>query len=87
MWRDLIDLQPRTAGHSGEVSREEFIARVTKDVQAKIPVQADLPLIHKQMDTAAPSPSQILLLQELERWNNLDKSTLYANVTRYRDAS
>ena len=73
MWRDLIDLQPRTAGKSGAVSREEFIAGVAKGVQAKIPEQVDLPLVRKQRD-ATPAPTQIVLLQEVERWNILIKT-------------
>eukprot|EP00798_Chlamydomonas_sp_ICE-L_P031818 gene31818-7022_t len=67
IWRDLVDLQPRTGVVSGGVSREEFIGSVAKDIQAKIPEQFDMPLIKK--DIGQPSPTQVVLLQELERWN------------------
>ena len=41
MWRNLIDLQPRTASSGAGVSREEYIARVVKDIQTKIPQVRD----------------------------------------------
>ena len=67
LWRALIELQPRSAGGGGGVSREEFIGGVARDVLAKIPEPFDLPVIKK--DIGAPSPTQVVLLQELERWN------------------
>lgn len=51
------------------VSREEFIATVARDIQVKIPEQFDLPLLKKEI--GVPSPTQVVLLQELERWNKV----------------
>ena len=72
LWSNLIDLQPRTAGGGGSVSREDFIATIVRDVQGKIPPPEDVYNIRKRFSEGGmPSPTQIVLLQELERWNNL----------------
>lgn len=67
IWADLVDLQPRTGGAGGGVSREEFISGVARDIQAKLPEPFDLALLKKDM--GVPSPTQVVLLQELEHWN------------------
>lgn len=66
-----MDLQPRSGagGGAGGVGREEFIAGVVRDVSAKIPEPFDLPQLRKEM--GAPSPTQVVLLQELDRWNGV----------------
>ncbi|GLI59150.1 hypothetical protein VaNZ11_000978 [Volvox africanus] len=69
IWTDLVDLQPRTGGGGGGVGREEFIGGVARDIFAKIPEPFDLPQLRKELGT--PSPTQVVLLQELERWNNV----------------
>ena len=72
LWSNLIDLQPRTAGGGGGASREDFIAGIVRDVQSKIPPPEDIFNIRKRFSEGGmPSPTQIVLLQELERWNNL----------------
>ena len=70
MWRCLIDLQPRVAAGVGGMSREEHIAATASDIQAKVPKEFDLMLISKQIGNIR-TPAQIVLLQELERWNKL----------------
>ena len=37
LWSNLIDLQPRTGGAGGGLSREDYIAGVVKDIAAKVP--------------------------------------------------
>jgi dynein heavy chain len=69
LWTNLVDLQPRVAGASGGVSREDFIANVANDILGKIPAVFDMPLIKKQL--GVPSPTQVVLLQELARFNVL----------------
>ncbi|TPX63919.1 hypothetical protein SpCBS45565_g06282 [Spizellomyces sp. 'palustris'] len=69
MWTQLISLQPRTAEGAGGISREEFISNIASDIQAKLPTMFDIPRIYKSIGT--PSPTQVVLLQELERWNML----------------
>jgi dynein heavy chain len=81
MWVDLISLQPRTGGGGEGMSREDLIAAVAKDVQSKVPILKldigtyDLMIIRaKLMDKNGgkpPTPCQVVLLQELERWNKL----------------
>jgi dynein heavy chain len=51
------------------ISREDFISGVARDIQTKIPQPFDLPLLKK--DIGIPSPTQVVLIQELERWNSV----------------
>ena len=70
LWRDLIDLQPRTAATAGGASRESFIATVATDILEKLPEMYDLPLIQREIGDEV-SPTAVVLLQELERFNRL----------------
>ena len=70
MWRNLIDLQPRIVAGGGGMSREEHISATARDIQNKVPKEFDLMLIAKQIGLNR-QPAQIVLLQELERWNKL----------------
>ncbi|CAK4656794.1 hypothetical protein LEN26_006663 [Aphanomyces euteiches] len=69
VWRDLISLQPRSAGSGGGISREDYITNIATDIESKVPPQIDVPLIRKRF--GVPSPTQVVLLQELDRWNVL----------------
>jgi dynein heavy chain len=69
MWTNLIDLQPRVGRAAGGISREVLVAGVARDIAAKIPEPFDLPLLAKGM--GVPTPTQVVLLQELERWNGV----------------
>lgn len=81
MWVDLISLQPRTSAGGSGISREEHIEKVAKDIQSKVPIlkldlgSYDLMIIRNKLlernGGAAPSPCQVVLLQELERWNSM----------------
>ncbi|TYZ50849.1 hypothetical protein PybrP1_008863 [[Pythium] brassicae (nom. inval.)] len=70
VWRDLISLQPRSAQSGAGVSREEYIGNVASDIQSKVPEQVDVDLIRKRLG-GTPTPTQVVLLQELDRWNML----------------
>lgn len=70
VWRDLISLQPRSAQSGSGISREEYIANVASDIQSKVPEQVDVSLIRKRLG-GTPTPTQVVLLQELDRWNVL----------------
>ena len=70
MWRNLIDLQPRIVAGGGGMSREDHISATASDIQAKVPKEMDIMLIMKQIGSDR-QPAQIVLLQELERWNKL----------------
>lgn len=69
MCSQLISLQPRTSDVSGGITREDFIANIATDIQTKVPIPFDIAKIYKGIGT--PSPTQVVLLQELERWNVL----------------
>ncbi|KAK3269901.1 Dynein heavy chain cytoplasmic, partial [Cymbomonas tetramitiformis] len=69
IWRDLVDLQPRTAATGGGLTREEIIANVATDIQTKIPDPFDIPVMRKEIPL--PSPTQVVLFQEVERWNQV----------------
>lgn len=73
LWGNLIDLQPRTAAGGGTMSREEYIGTIVRDVEGKIPKPEDLVNIRKKLsaETGTITPTQVVLLQELERWNGL----------------
>lgn len=78
-------MQPRGGGGGG-VSSEEIIAGVATDIQSKIPTQFDTAVLRKKFMAEnaaagmgnAPIPVQVVLLQELDRYNTLNK---YMKVT------
>jgi hypothetical protein len=67
LWRNLVELQPRTVSKGSGPTREEFVESTANDILGSIPEPFDLPVIRK--DIGVPSPIQVVLLQELERWN------------------
>ncbi len=69
MWSKLISLQPNSIEGVGSVSREDFLESMATDILNTIPLEFDIFVIKKQM--TSPSPTQIVLLQELDRWNAL----------------
>ncbi|CAM9101409.1 unnamed protein product [Chrysoparadoxa australica] len=81
MWTDLISLQPRKAGGGEGMSREEYIASLAKDIESKVPILSmdvgsyDLLQVRRLLidrnSGKPPTPCQVVLLQELERWNAL----------------
>ncbi|XP_068610937.1 dynein axonemal heavy chain 10 [Brachionichthys hirsutus] len=70
MWTHLIDLQPQTDESGGGVRRDDYIGQVAKDIQNKLPTEFDLDLIRKKFGDDV-SPTSVVLLQELERFNKL----------------
>jgi len=70
MWTNLIDLQPRVAAGGSGTTREEHIAKVAEDVLSKVPKEFDMVAVVKELGPDR-APSQIVLMQELDRWNIL----------------
>ncbi|XP_028270606.1 dynein heavy chain 10, axonemal isoform X2 [Parambassis ranga] len=70
MWTHLIDLQPQTGESAGSISREEFISQVAQDIQKKLPELFDMDVIRAKFGMDI-SPTAVVLLQELERFNKL----------------
>jgi len=69
MWKDLICMQPRTAGEGGGNSFGDFVSKAAKEVAGSLPKVFDLNAIKKQ--ATKPTPTRVVLLQEIERWNLL----------------
>ena len=69
LWANLVDLQPRVGGSSGGITREEHIGNIAADILSKIPDPFDMQIIRKVIKK--PTPVQVVLLQELDRWNIL----------------
>lgn len=67
LWRNLVELQPRTAGTGTGVTRDEFIGNTARDILQAVP--HDFDLLHLRKELGVPSPTQVVLLQELDRWN------------------
>ena len=59
-----------TGESSTGISREDFIDKIASDVLAKIPEEFELDKIRKRYGLDV-TPTTIVLLQELERWNAL----------------
>lgn len=58
-------------GETGRgISREDYIGQVARDIQSKLPTRFDLDLIRKGLGPDV-SPTSVVLLQELERFNRL----------------
>lgn len=70
MWYHLIELQPQTGDVAGGISRDEYIDRVASDVLAKLPKEFELDKLRKKFGIDI-TPTTVVLLQELERFNNL----------------
>ncbi|KAL0219153.1 hypothetical protein P9112_004806 [Eukaryota sp. TZLM1-RC] len=72
LWRQMIELQPRTQASGQETSREDYVASIAKGIKEKLAnnEEFDVPKIRKALGKDVP-PLSIVLLQELERFNNL----------------
>uniref|UniRef100_UPI000FC45FB7 Dynein axonemal heavy chain 10 n=1 Tax=Bos taurus TaxID=9913 RepID=UPI000FC45FB7 len=70
MWAHLLELQPQTGESSAGISRDDYIGQVAKDIENKMPKIFDLDLVRKHLGQSI-SPTSVVLLQELERFNKL----------------
>ena len=71
MWNHLVELQPQTGGDAGGVSREEFIGKIAADIQGKLPALFDVDRVRRNLTEV--TPTYVVLLQELDRFNVLIK--------------
>eukprot|EP00947_MAST-08B_sp_MAST-8B-sp1_P000067 g67.t1 len=76
MMRNLIELQPRSGGAGTGISREDFVDSICVSISEKVPETVDLMILRKEIGT--PTPTQVVLLQELERWNLLCSSMTHS---------
>uniref|UniRef100_A0A8C9J6D4 Dynein axonemal heavy chain 10 n=1 Tax=Panthera tigris altaica TaxID=74533 RepID=A0A8C9J6D4_PANTA len=70
MWTHLLELQPQTGESSSGISRDDYIGHVAKDIENKMPQIFDLDQVRKHLGVGL-SPTSVVLLQELERFNKL----------------
>ncbi|CBH10362.1 dynein heavy chain, putative [Trypanosoma brucei gambiense DAL972] len=80
MWASLIEMMPRSvrAATGGGESREEVLLKLTEEILTQIPEPLDRKsIMRSEKEKAAESghenlqPTQVVLLQEIERWNRL----------------
>nr|XP_034835442.1 dynein heavy chain 10, axonemal [Maniola hyperantus] len=84
MWGHLIELQPQTSEGGGAMSREEFIDMTAVDIMSKLPPLYEVWRVRKQFEMNI-TPSIVVLLQELERFNRLI-SKLRVTLSQLRKA-
>ncbi|KAF0872101.1 DYH10 protein, partial [Crocuta crocuta] len=70
MWTHLLELQPQTGESGSGISRDDYIGHVAKDIENKMPKIFDLDQVRKHLGVGI-SPTSVVLLQELERFNKL----------------
>jgi len=70
LWLNILKMATSDGGGSGGVNREDVILEIAEGIQTKaLPDVYDEYNIRKSFDI--PTPTQIVLLQELERFNKL----------------
>lgn len=67
------------------ISREQFIENTASDILKRIPSKYDLDKIRKKYGLDV-SPTTVVLLQELERFNKLT-STMFRSLTTLKRVS
>jgi dynein heavy chain len=73
MWSNLVSMQPRVGGGGGGASREDIIAGTARDIQKDLPEMYDMMVIRKEYGVGM-TPVQVVVCQELDRFNILIKS-------------
>ncbi|KAF8276972.1 putative dynein heavy chain [Trypanosoma cruzi] len=80
MWASLIELMPRSgkAATLGGESREDVLLKLTDEILSQLPEPLDRKRIMRkekeranEMGHSNLQPTQVVLLQEIERWNRL----------------
>lgn len=70
MWAHMIDLQPQTVTTGGGMTRDRFIDNAANEILHKLPQLYEMDVLRKKYGLT-PSPTTIVLLQEVERFNML----------------
>lgn len=71
LWHHTLSMQTSDGSSAGGGDKEQYISSVATEIQEKLPELFDIPNIKKQYEVPSPSPTQVVLLQELERFNIL----------------
>ena len=70
LWTDLMELQTGSNDQSSDgKAQEDAMQRTLTDIQERLPALFDVGAIKKQHPS--PSPTQLVLFQELDHWNRL----------------
>jgi len=69
MWANLISMQVSSSSSGSGVNKEAHIESITDGILTQLPEILDLYKVKKRFES--PSPTQTVLLQELERFNKL----------------
>lgn len=70
LWFNILEMQTSEGAGAGGINREDIITGIAEDIQTKtLPELFDEYNIRKSFDV--PTPTQVVLLQELERMNRL----------------
>ncbi|XP_060146269.1 dynein axonemal heavy chain 2 isoform X4 [Globicephala melas] len=78
LFETLLSLQPQiTPTRAGDQSREEKVLELAADVKQKIPEMIDYERTRKLL-AMDPSPLNVVLLQEIQRYNKLLETILFS---------
>lgn len=69
LWINTLSMQTSDSSSTSGINKEEYIGQVAAQMQGKLPELFDIYAIRKKHDL--PQPTQVVLLQELERFNKL----------------
>jgi dynein heavy chain len=69
LWFDTLSMQTADASGGGGSNKEDFVTQVAGDIESSLPELFDIYNIRKKFEV--PSPTQVVLMQELERFNIL----------------
>ena len=70
MWTMLIELQPKVGGSGGGISRDDHIDQTAEGILGKVKEAFDLERVRAKLGIDI-TPTEVVLLQELERFNKL----------------
>lgn len=71
LWAWSLEMQTSDGGDAGGANKDDYILTVQASLLEKIPGLYDMMLVKKQFEEGIISPTQVVLLQELERFNQL----------------
>jgi len=61
IWGDIIALQPRTEATAGGGTREDYVSKVAREIQAKVPEPFDLAVVRRDLEKRASEARKLEL--------------------------
>jgi dynein heavy chain len=71
MMETILSVQPRTAGGGGGLSRDEIVAQLATDIEARLPEEFDIEAAAEKFPVIYENSMNTVLVQELIRFNKL----------------